>query len=643
MLYFKAKIILFALKSFIMRQLLLLCLLATASYLPVCGQGLYMPRNVKAAFAKGTRSLDGRPGPHYWQNTGRYNISITVAPPNRMIKGHETITYINNSPDTLPYIVIRLILNFHKPEAIHYEDMDSTWFTSGVHIDYFAINGQEQTWHDPRSHFTWQPVHLPEPLMPGDSIQLTIDWHDEISLGSGREGMIDSTTYYLAYFYPRVSVYDDYNGWDRLDFTGYQEFYNDFNNYTLQVKVPKNFIVWATGTLQNPDGVLQPEFAQRLKSSMTDDGVVHVATPEDLKQKDVTAQNDMNTWQWKANDVTDMAVGISDHYVWDAGSVIVDSATQRRASVQAAYNDTALDFHDAVKIGEYSLSWYSRNWPGVPYPYPKMTVFQGHADMEYPMMVNDGTSKNLAFSQLVENHEISHTYFPFYMGTNESRYAFMDEGWATTFELLIGRAERSVAEANDFYKRFRITRWIHDPSQEEDMPIITPANVLRGVAYGNNAYGKPSLAYLALKDMLGDALFKKCLHVYMERWHGKHPIPWDFFNSMSNAAGENLNWFWTDWFFSNNYDDLAVQNVTRTSHGYKVAIDNVGGFAIPFDLKIQYADGTTDSLHQTPIVWKHDLKHTTVDVKTKKKINSLVIDNGIFMDANESNNTWKAE
>jgi hypothetical protein len=624
-----------------MRKILALLVLTFCLFLEVKSQSLYMPRNVEAAYKRGTRSLTGRPGPHYWQNHGIYDITLSAMPPDRMIRGSEKITYFNNSPDTLKEIVMSLVLNFHKPEAIHYEYFDSARFTSGLHIDHFAIDGQ--SWDPAHLHwnFTWENVRLKGPLLPGDSIHLDIDWHDEIALQSGREGMIDSTTYYIAYFYPRVAVYDDYNGWNRLDFTGYQEFYNDFNNYTLRVRVPKNFIVWATGTLENPDEVLQPKFAQRLKESMTSDGVVRIATPEDLAAKDITAQNAVNTWIWKANDVTDVAVGISDHYNWDAGSAIVDKATGRRTLMQAAYNDTAKDFHQAVKVGEYTLSWLSENWPGVPFPYPKMTAFQGYADMEYPMMINDASSDNEFFSILVENHEMAHTYFPFYMGTNESRYAFMDEGWATTFEYLIGIAEHNKEEADQFYKAFRVRRWINDPSQEEQVPVITPANIERGMAYGSNAYGKPSLAYLALKDMLGDQLFKKCLHTYMDWWHGRHPIPWDFFYSFNTASGQNLDWFWNSWFFSHGYDDLGVGKVTRTREGYLLTVKNIGGFVIPFDVKITYTDGATEDIHKTPIVWKKNQKETTIAIKTKKKISSLIIDNGIWMDADESNNTWK--
>jgi hypothetical protein len=194
-------------------------------------------------------------------------------------------------------------------------------------------------------------------------------------------------------------------------------------------------------------------------------------------------------------------------------------------------------------------------------------------------------------------------------------------------------------KADKFYKNFRIDGWINDPATEEDLPIITPSSETR-YAYGNNSYGKPSLSYFALKDMLGDELFKKALHTYMDNWNGKHPIPWDYFNSMNTGSGKNLNWFFNNWFFTNYYIDLDLQNVSKASGGYNLAINNIGGFAAPFDVKITYADGTTESFHQTPIVWQDNQKQATVFIKTGKEVKSAVLDGGIFMDADESNNKW---
>ena len=614
-------------------------LLITFSFI-ANAQPLYMPRNIEDAYTKGTRSTDGKPSAKYWQNYGRYNITVTAAPPDRTIKGTEDITYINNSPDTLHNLVIKLILNIHRPNALRYNDVSEQYLTPGTQIDALSINGKAATWNDPEGHFTWQGIALPNVLAPHDSVKLSFNWHYEISLQSNREGMIDSTTFFLAYFYPRVAVYDDYYGWDRLDFTDQQEFYNDFNDYTLNVKVPDNYTVWATGNLQNPDEVLQAPVAKKLKESMTGDAIVNIATAADLAAKRITTHHSFNTWTWTAANVPDVTLGLSDHFVWDASSVVVDDAARRRASVQSAYNDTAADFHHMVEFARHSLDWLSHKWPGVAYPYPKTTVFQGYADMEYPMMVNDATQEDLNFSRFVVEHEIAHTWFPFYMGINEARYAFMDEGWATTFELLIGREDLGTDRAENFYKRFRVNQWIHDASAEEDLSIITPANVLRGAAYGNNAYGKASLGYLALKDLLGDDQFKKSLHAYIDAWHGKHPLPWDFFYSFNISTGKDLNWFWTNWYFSNGYIDFAVSKVKQTADGYTVSIKNIGGYPAPLNVVVVYTDGSTASFHQTPAIWSGPSKETTVQLPSKKKIQSLRLDGGIFMDADESNNSW---
>lgn len=603
-------------------------------------QALYIPRTVKQALKNGTRSPDGRPGPNYWENHGRYSIALTVMPPDRGVKGVEQISYANNSPDTLRSLVIKLFVNIHKAGAPRAGGAEAAYLTSGVHIDAFSVNGQATPWKDDPNTFTWKRVQLPAPLLPHDSVQLSFNWHYDVSLQSNREGMIDSTTYYLAYFYPRVAVYDDYNGWDTMDFTDSQEFYSDFNNYDVTLTVPANFVVWGTGTLLNASEVLQPATLQRFNASLTSDQVIHVATKEELAAKNVTAQNAVNTWHFKADNIPDMTFAVSDHYDWDAASVVVDDATHRRASVQSAFNDTAADYHHMVHFAQHALDWLSHNWPGVPYPYEKTTIVQGFADMEYPMMVNDGSTADTVFSRFVVEHEIAHTYFPFYMGTNETRYGFMDEGWATTFEYLIGQADLGNERAESFFKQFRVTRWINDPSPLEDLPIITPSDVLKGAAYGNNAYGKAALGYLAVKDLLGDASFKKALHGYMDRWHGKHPTPWDFFNTFSNVSGKNLNWFWNNWYFSNNYIDFAVDGVTKASAGYSLVINNIGGMDAPVNIRVQYTDGSSETIHKTPAIWESNQKKAIVAIPTKKTIRALDLDGGIWMDADTTNNKW---
>ncbi len=606
-------------------------------------QDLYMPRDIKAAYKKETRSPDGRPGKNYWQNHGRYNVTVTALPPDRNVKGEESITYFNNSPDSIRNPVIKLFLNIHKPGAPRNFGATADYLTSGIHIDAATLNGATYEWKENPNLFTWQPMRLPKALAPHDSMKLTFKWHYEISKQSNREGMIDSLTYFLAYFYPRIAVLDDYNVWDRMNFMDSHEFYSDFNDYVVTINAPKNYVVWGTGTLQHPEAVLQPEILQRFNSSFTSDQTIHVATKEELATGKVTKQNAVNSWQFIAKNIPDMTFGLSDHYIWDAGSVVVDNATKRRAVVHAAYQDAAADYRFMVKFGKHSLDWLSHNWPGIPYPYEKTTIFQGFAGMEYPMMANDESYQDTTFSRFVAEHEIAHTYMPFYMGTNETRYGFMDEGWATTFELLIGTADMGAEKAEAMYKQFRVQGWIGDRSSNQDIPIITPGDALTGAGFGNNEYGKASIGYLAMKDLLGDELFKRCLHAYMDRWHGKHPTPWDFFYTFNNVSGKNLNWFWNKWFFESNYIDLAIKDVKQSAAGITVNIDNIGGMPAPFDLMATYSDGTNAHFHQTPATWQADPKKVSITIKTKKSVKSISLEGGIWMDADETNNEWTAK
>ncbi|MFA6083582.1 M1 family metallopeptidase [Mucilaginibacter sp.] len=604
------------------------------------GQGLYMPRDVKKAYTDGTRSTSGQPGTKYWQNGGRYEITVTALPPSRMISGTEKIVYYNNSPDTLKRLNIKLIGNIHKPGAPRSAGVARDYLTDGITVDKFLANG-DQIAFDSESAFTNKMVSLKRALLPKDSVRLDIDWHYNISLQSNREGMIDSTTFFLAYFYPRIAVYDDYNGWDKLDFMDGAEFYNDFNDYVLHVKVPKNYMVWATGTLVNPDEVLQKRYQDRLNLSLHSDSTIHIVTEEDLKTSNITAPNAVNTWTWLANDISDMAVGLSDHYIWDGASVVVDATSKRRVSMQAAYNDKAIDYHQAVQLGLHSLAWLSEKLPGIPYPYPKMTSFQGFADQEYPMMCNDNADDPRFTQQFTQDHEIAHSYFPFYMGTNESRYAFMDEGWATALEFLMGRDETGEKISSTLFKNFRVKPYISNLSTSMDLPVITPTSELSASPNGGqgyNAYTKPALSYLALKDMLGEQSFKKALHAYMYAWHGKHPIPWDYFYSMSKGAGRNLDWFFNNWFFSNNYIDLSAKALQKRRNGYQLKIANKGGFSIPFNIVAIYNDSSVEVLHQTPLVWFENQNQIEITIKTGKILQSIFLDTGIFVDADPSDN-----
>jgi hypothetical protein len=601
---------------------------------------LFMPQNIKKAFSNDTRSIDGAPGKNYWQNRAYYKINIATSPPNKAVTGSESITYVNNSPAAIRTIAIKLIMNIHKPGTGRQGNASDKYLTSGIHIDKYFENGIEKQFGDPRGS-TFHQIRLTKEVPKGDSVKLNFDWHYDLSEESGREGKLDSTSFYLAYFYPRVAVMDDVHGWDRMNFTDAQEFYNDFNDYEVAVTVPKNYLVWGTGDLLNADEVLQTPFLEKFIRSFASDSVIKVVTQSDLDAKNITTQNATNTWRWKAKNISDMAYCISNEYVWDAASVLVDKNTGRRASAQSAYKSVGSGkFMNQVKHIQHSLEWYSNNWPGVPYPFPKSTIIQGFADMEYPMMANDSPQNDDTFQRFVAEHEIGHSYFPFYMGINEHRYGFMDEGWTTAFENMIATADMGKDKANNFFKQFRVNGWAKMPNDETQIPIITPTNILSGQSLGHNEYGKPALAYLGIKDMLGDELFKKCLHGFMNRWNGKHPIPWDMFNSFSNLANRDLTWYWNNWFFTNSFMDVAIDKITIKKKATIIDLKNVGGFAIPFDITVQYADSTTETMHYSASIWEKNQANTSINIATKKKVVFAKIDSGIFIDANETDNVW---
>lgn len=624
-----------------MKKLLLVVAAFVFVWSTVSAQALYTPRNIQQAIKKGTRTTSGKPGDNYWQNTGNYTIDVEVDVKTKIVSGKEKIIYTNNSPDELSDVFIRFVNNIHKPEAPRSGLVSTDFLTSGLKIKSFIVNGESYDVNSD-SWGTVASVRLRNAMASKSKTEFEIEWSYPLSKLSGREGQIDPNTFFCAYFYPRVSVYDDYNGWDVLPHTDGAEFYNDFNDYSVSVKVPVNYVVWATGTLENAKEVLQQSAYRRFKESQSSNKVIRIATAKDMEQGAITASNDFNVWKFEAKNVPDFTFATSNHFVWDGGSVAVSDRNElRRVSVQAAYKDTAADFKKYVEWTKYSIQWFSNNFPGVAYPYPTMSAVQGFADMEYPMMVNDASIPDMIDSRLTVDHEVAHTYFPFYMGTNETRYAFMDEGWATAFEYLIGIVENGKTTADEMFKNFRIKNWILNPATEMDQPLITMSSQLTGAGYGRNSYVKAALSYLALKDLLGDASFKRALIEYIRTWNGKHPTPWDYFYSFNASVKQDLTWFWQNWFFSNNYIDLKMINADYGNNNTTVTLENIGGFAVPFDVIVTPEKGKEKRYHYSPEIWKKGEKKVTFTVPSSGKIRQVSIDGGIFMDATPDDNILK--
>jgi aminopeptidase N len=255
--------------------------------------------------------------------------------------------------------------------------------------------------------------------------------------------------------------------------------------------------------------------------------------------------------------------------------------------------------------------------------------------MEYPMMVNDNPVSDHAESVELTDHEIFHTMFPFYMGTNETKYAWMDEGWATIGEWIISPLIDST-----LVDEYGISSYERIAGMETDLPIISLSTELSS-SYYTNAYGKPAMGYLYVKDLLGDSLFTKALHHYIRQWNGKHPMPFDFFNCMNQGSGKNLNWFWKRWFFDGGYPDLAVTSVRKLGNSYNVLITAKGSKPVPVYLKIIYQDKTTAIIHRSVEVWEKGNTTFNLIIPTSKKISKIILGDPHVPDINKRDNIYE--
>lgn len=608
-------------------SVLLLLFTSIAQY----GQSLYMPRNIQKAYDNQTRSQDGRPGVQYWQNRAVYNIDVAVDLATRGVTGKADIQYFNNSPDTLKIIRIKLAHDLWRKNGQRSYDLPADAVTDGVEIRQVLLDGKPVDPENQRQSGTFLTIIPAQPLPPGQSIRLDIDWFHFMPLAQGapREGAYDSTTWFSAYWYPQIAVYDDLHGWASVPYDGLVEMYNDFSDYDVRLTVPGSIMVWATGIWENPAELLQPEFLRRYQSALNATEVVKIFSPEDFAAgTPIFKPAETHTFRYKAEAVPDFAFAFSDHYLWDATSALVDPATGRRALVSAAYNPASTDYYEVCRVAADGLQLMSTWLPGYPYPYPRMTVFNGSGGMEFPMMCNDGSSAPRSPVGLTV-HETAHTYFPFMMGINEQYYAWMDEGWAAFFDVFVtdSVAGKSLGRLRN-YPDFAGT--------DNDMPPMTPAFNLDRTAYRVASYNRPQAAYVTLYQMLGYERFHRCMVEYMNRWKGKHPQPFDFFNTWNEAAGENLNWFWKPWFFDWGYPDLAVQQVDKNG----VIIENTGTMPVSVRGEIEYTDGTKEKFQRTAEVWKTGGKTILIPVSNGKSIGKVTLGDPHVSDTVDENNTW---
>jgi len=621
------------------RAFLLFLFLGVANALFAQPTELFFPRNLQRAYDKGTRSADGKPGPNYWQNRATYQIKVGLEPKKRRLSGEATIVYTNNSPDSLNQIRFKLAADRYRKGSLRDEDVNPDDVGDGVTIEALVYNGKPVPAKEQRRRNTFLELSLRgNSLPPGASATVTVKWAYTLPADKGatRECVCDPTTFFVPYWYPQIAVYDDIRGWANTPYSGQQEFYHDFADYDVTITMPRGYMVWATGEWQNPGDLLEKTYLDRFNAAHSSTEVIKIFTEAELKAGGVFKKNKQHVFRYKASGVPDFTFAASDHYNWDATSVVVDDRTGRRTFVGAAYDTGSKDYYRVARIAADGIRLMSTWQPGYPFPYPCMTVFNGNDGMEYPMMVNDASLGDRDPTSLTI-HEVSHTYFPFMMGINEQEYAWMDEGWANFFDHLLADSLTG--------NKSSVRGYGFSAGTDTDVPPMVRSSFLSGGAYGIASYSRPQNAYLTLLDLLGYETFHRCMAEYMDRWKGKHPMPYDFFNTWNNVSGQDLNWFWKAWFFEWGHPDLGVQSVVREDAANRdvILVEKKGSIPVPVHLAITYTDGSTQTIHQSAGVWRAGNPVTRIDCPAGKTVGKVALGDRTIPDVDRKNNTWSKD
>lgn len=601
---------------------------------------LFMSRELQQAYQNDSRSFTGAPGENYFQNTADYSIDARFEPESGVLRGEQTIVYKNNSPDTLNRLVLRVLMNIFQKGVERDFNLGSEDLHDGVEIDDFTIDHRKVNDAGAarllRDRGTIYMVGLADPLLPGERTEISLDWKvqlpQHVTIRMGQYG--EQHNWFVAYWYPHISVYDDVYGWDTHPFRGSAEFYYDFNDYDIRLTLPGEYLVWATGLLQNPEDVYQDRILSRISRARKTEEVVPVVTTKDLEEEAVLKNKDEHTWHFKASEVPDFSFAVSKKYIWDGTSVEVDPQTGRRTFVSAVYDTSSTDFHQVADISRETIRLFSEEIMNVPFAYPKLTAFNGGGGMEFPMMINDGDAPSYQGTVHLTAHEIGHNYFPFYVMTNESYYAFMDEG---LISFLPRDVEEKMVEGFNPFESL-VGGYADNAGNGMEVPLMVKSYIISDYAtYRTHAYQRPGTAFYLLRELVGREAFHKALKAYITRWAKKHPTPYDFFYTFEDVLDRDLSWFWIPWFFEFGYPDLAVGEVRTTGSKHQISIIKKGNMPVPVHLTITYADGSRQVIERSCEIWEKSNTHQ-VSVDADKDIQKVKLGHPNIPDAFEKNN-----
>jgi hypothetical protein len=534
------------------------------------------------------RTGSGAPGNEYWQQKADYVINVKLNDDNQSVTGSETITYTNNSPDVLTYVWVQLDQNIFDKNSITNlsETKDKLENMTFEAFDYFSKNKFDGGYKiasikDAKGgalgyviNNTMMRVDLPAPLKSKQTYSFSIDWSNNINNAKthgGRGGYElfekdNNVIYEMAQWYPRMCVYDDVNGWQNKQYLGGGEFALEFGDYKVSITVPADHIVAATGVLQNPSAVLTSQQSERLDKARKSDKPVVIVTQAEATEAEKAHSKDSKTWVFKAENVRDFAWASSRKFIWDAMNVKLGDKDILAMSFYPKEGNPLWEKYSTHAVA-HTLKVYSRFT--VNYQYPVAISVNGPiGGMEYPMICfngprpeADGTYSDATKYGLISVviHEVGHNFFPMILNSDERRWAWMDEGFNSFCEYL---AEKEW-EPNYPTRRGEpqsMVKYMGGDKANLD-PIMTNPEIV--IQLGNNTYGKTAAGLNILREtIMGRDLFDYSFKEYARRWAYKHPKPADFFRTMKDASGVDLDWFWKQWFYGTEPCDIALNNVT---------------------------------------------------------------------------------
>jgi len=624
---------------------------------------------IRRAWEAGTRGPTGRPGPKYWQLWMDYTIHASLDPTTSTVTGRETAVIHNNSNSALTSIQLRLDQNIFAPDVPKLESVPS--LTGGMKISRLAVNGQDVNLDPPpmrRRRRGAQPqaqlavygldqtsarIVLTNPIPAHGVDTLQADWSFEVPLVPAGErgermGRWADSLYQVGQWYPRVAVYDDLRGWDTDPYLGPSEFYNNFGHFDVTIDVPAGWIVGATGVLQNPDQVLTAAERERLSHALDADTTLNVV-PAGVRGpgKSTAAGNSEGrvSWHFVADTVGDVAWATSNQFVWDVSRATIPGKGRVPINILYLPGD-AQRYADAGPTARHALQFYSKLW--MPYTFPQLTIVDGpEMGMEYPMFIMSSVG--------AADHETGHQWWPMMVGTNETWYGFMDEGFNQYMNIL-SRDDRMGRPVNldglgQSYGRIS--------GNEREAPLMWDANY-GGPMYSFQAYSKAPMMLSALGGVVGDSAVWRAMSGYAKAWRFKHPSPWDYAYFMDNALGRDLDWFWYYWLFTTDAVDGSIQKVVQSGSRTTVTVRQDGDMPSPVVLKVFFpatgpalrpmANATMVSDTSAIVRWPVDVwfaGNRTFDAVLDfggRKIDKVMLDPGCrFPDNDITDNVWPRE